>query len=61
MYTVIYRVGGTEHCTWKRCLPVSTINEANKQAEGIERMGYKTLVHLTEILNWLGMPTGWEG
>ena len=61
MYTVIYRIGGTENCKWKRCLPVSTITEADKQAEGIERMGYKAVVHLTDILNWTGMPTGWKG
>jgi len=59
MYTVVYRTGGTEACVWKRCLPVATKVEALAQAADIQRMGYTTIVHLTSVLDIIGMPEGW--
>ncbi len=58
-YTVIYRMGGPALCNWKRCIPVPTLQKARTMANGIERMGYKTLVWGTQNLNSVGLPVGW--
>lgn len=59
-FTMIYRTGGTERCTWRRCLATLDLTEAERQAADCERMGYKAIVHHTDRLNAVGMPTGWE-
>ena len=59
-YTVIYRVGGTENCEWRRALPVMTYTEALDKKHNLEMGGRKAIIHLTSALNVVGMPTGWE-
>lgn len=59
-YTPIYRTGGTKRCTWRRVEAQPTKEAAQAKAAEIEKMGYKTLIHVTRILNVIGMPTGWE-
>ena len=60
-YTVIYRTGGPARCKWHRTTPAhATRASAASYASDIERMGYKTLVHRTHILDAVGMPVGWE-
>jgi len=58
-FTVLYRIGRTGNAKWRRCPPVSTLNEANKQKADIERMGYKTLVHVAARLDAVGMTKWW--
>ena len=59
-YTVAYRTGGTEYCTWRRTLPFATKKLAYHKREEIETMGYKALVFKTAELNKIGLPEGWE-
>lgn len=59
-FTTIYRTGGTENCTWRRCLAVTSHDEAVRQARAIEQLGYKALIHRTRALDIIGMPEGWE-
>ena len=60
-FTVIYRTGGTLNAEWHKVLERYTTREAAQAAAvGIEKMGYKTLIHDTATLEWVGMPVGWE-
>ena len=59
-YTVIYRTGGTERCTWRRTFVAHRTREsARKMADDIERMGYKAIIHVTRELDVIGLPEGW--
>ena len=58
-YTVYYRTGGTENCTWKKAFPVATRDLARKQQAEIQQMGYKALIAQTSRLDAIGLPEGW--
>ena len=59
-FTVVYRTGGTENCTWRRTMAYATREEARESAASVERMGYKALVHKTHEIDAIGMPEGWD-
>lgn len=59
-YTVTYRRGGRENCTWHKTATTLTHAEAQETRATIQRMGYKAIVHKTDELNRIGMPEGWE-
>lgn len=59
-YTVIYRTGGSERFTWHRLAKNTSLEIARKDAEEIERMGYKTLIHKTKQLDAIGLPETFE-
>jgi len=60
-FTVCYRTGGHADCTWNKILvPFATREEANSKAALIEHAGYKANVYVTEELNRLGLPVGWQ-
>jgi hypothetical protein len=51
-------MGGTEHGTWRRALPVPDKAAAEKMAEEIERGGRCALINRTEVWDSLGLPEG---
>lgn len=59
LYTVIYRQGG-----WARfrfvCLTPCGRDKALEHVKDLERMGYYTLMHETEHLRAIGLPTRFE-
>jgi len=56
-YTVIYRTGGTENFKWNRVGErYPDRSSAQKSADGLERMGYPSLVHDTKLLDAIGLP-----
>lgn len=57
-WTVVYYMGGTEHGTWRRALPVPDKAAAEKMAEEIERGGRCALINRTEVWDSLGLPEG---
>lgn len=59
-FTVIYRVGGTHRCEWRKTPVCQTRQEANERVADLERAGYKALVHDTDRLTAVGMPEGWD-
>lgn len=59
-YTVVYRTGGTDNCTWKRTINYLTIDEAKASAISIEKMGYKALVQKAHFTDTIGLPQGWS-
>jgi hypothetical protein len=60
LYSVVYRTGGTDDCTWIRVLESFQFENAKKEAEKIERMGYKTIIHDADHLKKIGLPVGWD-
>ena len=58
--TVIYRTGGTDKATWRKTTPVASLAVAAERKFTIERMGYKALIHRTDELDRIGLPTGWD-
>lgn len=61
MYTVIYRMGGPEHCVWRRTFVGHTHKAmAEKMAAELEKSGYKAVVWDTGQLNNIGLPIGWQ-
>ena len=60
LYSVVYRTGGTHDCTWIRVLELFRYENAKKEAERIERMGYKTIIHDADHLRQIGLPIGWD-
>lgn len=58
-YSVIYRIGGTDRFEWKRTFSKSR-KGAEKDANDIERMGYKTLVVDHEQSLRIGLPETYE-
>lgn len=59
-FAVLYRSGGTHHCTWTRILDAFSEENAAKARADMERMGYKALVVSFRQLMAVGMPIGWE-
>lgn len=60
-YAVIYRTGGRERFQWRRVLTsYASRDAAQEDADMIERMGYKTLIHDAHLLDSIGMPEGWD-
>lgn len=60
-YEVIYRTGGTHHCTWRRLYyRYKDRSNAVAKAQEIERMGYKSAIRTTEDLERIGLPIGWN-
>lgn len=59
-YTVIFRIGGPLGFEWRKTLGSKPYDMALTEAREIERMGYKTLIHETHLLNSIGMPETWE-
>jgi len=59
-YVVVYRIGGTERCEWRKTILFHTREEATEIAERTIRAGYKALVHDADMLAAIGMPEGWE-
>lgn len=55
-YTVAYWMGGSQHGSWKRCLPVATQAEAEAQAAGVVHAGRPAYVYETDFLNVIGTP-----
>ena len=56
-FTVIYRTGGTENFKWNRVGErYSDRTSAEESADGLERMGYPSLVHDTKLLDSIGLP-----
>lgn len=43
-YVCLFRTGGTENAEWKPAIPVSTLEEAVRQATDLKRRGYPTIV-----------------
>ena len=43
-YIVCYRTGGTMNATWRKCLPVQTLPEAQTLRENVTRMGYPSVI-----------------
>lgn len=60
-FTTVYRTGGTANAKWHAALPVATREEADRQREEVERMGYKALVKTTREVELHGLPEGWDG
>jgi len=60
MWTVIYRTGGELDCTWKKCRPVATMQEAVSEKGSLLRAGYKAIIHSTSQLGTIGLPEGWS-
>ena len=59
-FTVIYRVGGTENFEWRKSTPYRSAIEANSEADKVGKMGYKSLVFDTDLINSLGLPETYE-
>lgn len=59
-YTVIYRTGGTVNFEWKKCQPTADRAAAYAMRNDIEKMGYKALVHDTNQLEIIGLPSTYE-
>lgn len=59
-FTVIYRTGGTMNARWHRCAAVATIEDARKMQDDIRRGGRKALIHKTNLLDSIGLPSGYE-
>jgi hypothetical protein len=60
-WTVVYRAGGTQNCTWTRILErYVTEDDALAKQQQIEREGYKALVYVTAMLDEIGLPIGWS-
>ena len=57
-YTVIYWMGGTQRGEWRRCLPVATMAEAQRQFGDIECGGRCALINRTEVWDAIGLPEG---
>lgn len=60
-FTVIYRTGGTHNFKWHRT------NETHHDylaavefAKDIERQGYPTLIHKTDMLDAIGLPESYD-
>lgn len=58
--TVVYRIGGTERCEWRRTTGQTSMTEAMDRKADLEQMGYKALIFKTAVLNTVGMPEGWD-
>jgi hypothetical protein len=58
-FCIVYRIGGSENCTWHRSLAMSKDEAIKAQAE-TERMGYKALVAPYRLSVELGLPEGWK-
>lgn len=43
-FVCVYKTGGTDNGEWKPAIPVSTLEEAIKQAIDLKKMGYCTIV-----------------
>jgi hypothetical protein len=56
MYAVIFRRGGTENFRWSRLNDFRTYDDATREAESLERMGYPALVHDAKHLDAVGLP-----
>ena len=56
LYTVIYRMGGTENFSWHKAEPVRGYAAACEGRDEIERGGRKALIHETDAINRIGLP-----
>jgi hypothetical protein len=61
MYSVVYRSGGTHRCFWTKVLTtyenaVAAFNESDR----LLRAGYTSMVFLSDALEKIGLPIGWE-
>ena len=59
-FTVVYRTGGKENTVWKRSLPFTVRQDAERTKRQIEMAGRKALLFDTDQLNNRGMPEGWD-
>lgn len=60
-YSIIYRTGGTDNFKWHRVgerYTTPTLAYA-KQSE-LEKMGYPSLVHDTEMIESIGLPDTYQ-
>ena len=58
-WTVVYRAGGTERCTWHPTVPFGSYTEARKVMNEVEQAGYKALLCRTDDIVKHGLPEGW--
>lgn len=60
-YSVYYRTGGRDNCTWRVVLERHTTSQAAyEKCQELGRAGYKALYTTTESLQRNGLPEGWE-
>lgn len=59
-FTVVYRTGGTSNAKWRRCVAVTTRNEAETMASELYVAGFKAIVFITSQLDAIGMPVGFD-
>lgn len=55
-YSVYYRTGGTENFNWQKTFITYTREEAIKEVERLEAMGFPARYAKTELLNAIGLP-----
>ena len=56
-YTVIYRIGGTENCQWKRVLGnYADFKSAEITKQEIEKQGYKAIIEKARLIDNIGLP-----
>lgn len=60
MWTVIYRMGGTDNATWHRQGDHRSFDEALQFALEIKKGGRLALIHKTKVLDVIGMPEGYD-
>lgn len=60
-YCIIFRMGGTENFSWHRAFDTHpTREQAEVAAEGVRKMGYKTLVADYDLSLSVGLPETYE-
>jgi len=57
---VVFRTGGTSHCTWRTTIGYPSRDKALVCAAEVERMGYKAMVKPVSDVLAHGLPVGWE-
>jgi hypothetical protein len=56
-FTVIFKTGGNLNYKWNRIFTRFANRElAQGKAKELNKMGYETLIHDTDMLNTVGMP-----
>lgn len=60
-FSLVYRSGGTQRCTWTRVLKTYADASAAQAAKAeLEKGGFKALVFWTASLETVGLPVGWD-
>lgn len=60
LWTVVYRVGGSERFEWRRTLAYPTRQEAQDSRDALQRAGYKAHVEDYHASLSVGLPETFE-